>query len=328
LISYFKRILLSRLLLLVLLFLAIRLPLIFLGIPMTLPELKNMVLGERLSEGFVLYRDVYDTTAPLSALIFWLLDVLFGRNILVYRCLAALLLFLQGMRLNATFNQHAVLPEKTYLPALLYFLFGSIFFELDTLSPLLIGLTFLIFALSFLLAPPKEGFSNPNLFKAGFLLGLAALCHLPLMLFVGLAFFATLFFAFNAFRSFLLLVCGFLFPYSVVFTFFLYAGALPNFIQYNLLSAWEFRIVFLLPALDLLKILTVPLLALAFFVGYGIVRMPGLNYHLKVFQLMLLWLPIALVTVLRDLFFPAFPQLVAHRAPVPGSAGLFAAAAL
>ena len=122
-ISYFKRVLLSRLLVLVLLFLAIRIPLILLGIPVTLPELKYMVLGERLSEGFVLYRDVYDTTAPLSAVIFWLLDVIFGRNILVYRSLAALLLFLQGMRLNATFNSHALLPEKTYLPALLYILF-------------------------------------------------------------------------------------------------------------------------------------------------------------------------------------------------------------
>jgi hypothetical protein len=285
------------LLVLVLLFLAIRIPLILLGIPVTLPELKYMVLGERLSEGFVLYRDVYDTTAPLSAVLFWLLDAVFGRNILVYRVLAALLLFLQGMRLNATFNAHGVLPEKTYLPALLYFLFGSIFFELDTLSPLLIGMTFLIFALSYLLSAPKEGVSNPKMFKAGFLLGIAALCHLPLMLFVVLAFFGAIFFAFNAFRSFLLLVCGFLFPYSVVFTFFLYAGALPNFIQYNLLSAWEFRIVLLLPALDLLKIVLLPLLLLAFFIFYGITHTPGLNYHLKVLQLMLLWIPVALVAV-------------------------------
>jgi hypothetical protein len=321
LISYFKRILLSRLLILVLLFLAIRIPLILLGIPVTLPELKYMVLGERLSEGFVLYRDVYDTTAPLSAVLFWLLDLIFGRNILVYRGLAVFLLLLQGMRLNATFNHHGVLPEKTYLPALLYFLFGSIFFEFDTLSPLLLGLTFLILALPYLLTPSKEGVSNPNMFKAGFLLGFAALCHLPLLLFVALAFFAAIFFAFNAFRTSLLLVCGFLFPYSVVFTFFLYAGALPNFIQYNLLSAWDFRIVLLLPALDLLKILLLPFLLLAFFVFYGITRTPGLNYQLKVFQLMLLWIPIALVAVLSSqhistlawlLFLPALAYFGAY----------------
>lgn len=299
-ISYFKRVLSSRLVLLVLLFLAIRIPLILLGIPVTLPELKYMVIGERLSEGFVLYRDLYDTTAPLSALLFWLLDVIFGRNILVYRILAALLLFLQGMRLNATFNYHAVLPERSYLPALLYFLFGSIFFELDTLSPLLLGMTFLIFALSYLFTSPKEGVSNPYLFKAGFLLGLAALCHLPLLLFMLLALFSVIFFAFNAFRSFLLLICGFLFPYSVVFTFFLYANALPNFIEYNLLSAWDFRIILLLPALDLLKILALPLLTLAFSIFYGITQAPSLNYQVKAFQLMLLWIPVALFTAVAS----------------------------
>lgn len=298
LISYFKGILLSRLLALILLFLAIRVPLILLGIPVTLPELKYMVLGERLSEGFVLYRDVYDTTAPLSALIFWLIDMFFGRNILVYRLLATFLLFIQGMRLNSTFNQNVVLPDKSYLPALLYFVFGSLFFELDTLSPLLMGMTFLIFALKYLISVPKEGTSNPQLFKAGFLLGLAALCHLPLMLFVVFAFFAAMFFAFNAFRSFLLLLCGFFFPYSVVFTFFLYTEALPNFIQYNLLSAWQFYLEVLIPPKDLLKIISVPLLLLSYTVFFTILRAPGLNYQLKFFQLMLLWIPIALVAAI------------------------------
>jgi len=257
-----------------------------------------MVLGERLSEGFILYRDVYDTTAPLAASFYWILDLAFGRNVLVYRTLSAALLFLQGIRLNATFNQQGLLPDKSYLPTLLYFVFGSIFFELDTLSPLLIGQTFLIFALPYLINPPKENTSNSRLFKGGFLLGLAALCHLPLMLFILFAFFAVILFAFNTFRSFLLLLCGFLFPYTVVFTFFLYTGALPNFIQYNLLSGWNFYLALLLPPLDLIKILIVPILLLAYAVFFAIVRAPGLNYQLKFLQLMLLWLPVALLAVI------------------------------
>lgn len=299
-ISYFKGILLSRLLVLILLFLAIRIPLILWGIPLTLPELKYMVLGERLSDGFVLYRDVYDTTAPLSGLLFWFLDVVFGRNIVVYRVLATTLIFIQGMRLNATFNRNQVLPDKTYIPALLYYLFGSIFFEFDTLSPLLLGMTFLIFALNYLIFIPKEGTSNSKLFKAGFLLGIAALFHLPLILFLLLAFFAAAFFAFSAFRSFLLLLCGFLFPYMVVFTYFLYAEALPNFIQYNILSAWNFNLELLLPPVHLLKIITVPFLVLIFAVFYSLINTPALNYQLKFFQLMLLWLPIALFVAIAS----------------------------
>lgn len=298
-----------------LLFLAIRVPLILLGIPLTLQEVKAMVLGERLSENFMLYRDVYDTTAPLSAALFWVVDVAFGRNILMYRIIASTLIFIQGLRLNLTLNTNGVLNEKTYLPALLYFIFGSIFFEFDTLSPLLLGMTFLIFSIQYLIVAPKEGISNPRLFKGGFMLGIAALCYLPFLLFLIFGFFAVVFFAFNTFRSFLLFLCGLLFPYIVAFTYFLYADALPNFIQYNILSAWQFDIDLLLPGLDLLKIVALPILFLLFAVTFCAIYAPGLNYQLKFFQLMLIWLPIAaLVTIAGQeisaitwlLFLPAF----------------------
>ena len=277
---------------------AIRIPLILFEIPVSLPELKYMVLGERLSGGATLYRDVYDTTAPLAAVIYQLLDVAFGRNILVYRLLASLILFLQGMRLNSILNQNGIFSEKSFLPALLYFLFGSVFFEFDILSPLLLGNTFLIFAFSYLIVPSKDGSSNRKLFKAGFLMGLAALCYLPLLLFLLWAFLALIFFAFNAFRSSLLLVCGFLFPYAVAFTFFLYADALPNFVQYNLLSAWRFYLELLLVPLDLIKILTIPVLFLSFSVFHAIIHAPTLNYQLKFLQLMLWWIVIALLVTI------------------------------
>ncbi|MDB5262488.1 MAG: hypothetical protein JWQ14_1769 [Adhaeribacter sp.] len=257
-----------------------------------------MVLGERLSAGATLYRDVYDNTAPLAAVIYQLLDVAFGRNILVYRLLASLILFLQGMRFNAILNQHGVFAEKSFLPALLYFMFGSIFFEFDILSPVLLGTTFLIFSLSYLIVPSKEGSSNPKLFKAGFLMGLAALCYLPLLLFLLWAFLALILFAFNAFRSSLLLVCGFLFPYAVAFTFFLYADAVPNFVQYNLLSAWRFYLELLLVPLDLIKILTVPVLFLGFSVFHALINAPTLNYQLKFLQLMLWWIGVALLVAI------------------------------
>jgi len=257
-----------------------------------------MVLGERLSEGFTLYRDVYDTTSPLAAVIFHLLDLAVGRNIFIYRLLASLIIFIQGMRINVIFNHTGVLPDKSYLPALLYFVFGSIFLEFDTLSPLLLGFTFFIFSINYLLVPSKEGSSNPKLFKAGFLMGLAALCYLPLLLFLLWAFLALILFAFNAFRSSLLLLCGFLFPYSLAFTYFLYADALPNFVQYNLLSAWNFNLDLLLTPLDLLKIISLPILFLSFSVFHALINTPTLNYQLKFLQLMLWWVVIALVVTI------------------------------
>ena len=292
-IRYFQSLLLSRLLTLLLLFLAIRVPLLSWGVPLTLSELKSMVLGERMADGFLLYRDIFDTEAPLAAGVFWLIDLLAGRSVLVYRLLPILLLFIQAMRLNSIFNRYNVLADRTFLPALLYLVSGSIFFELDTLTPLLLGMTFIIFSLHYLISFSKEGENNRQLFKAGFILGLGAISYLPLLLFLVVALFAIILFASGTVRSSLLLICGFIFPYSVLMTYYLYTGSLTNFLEFHLLPSWNFQIDFLLPPLAVLKILALPLAFLIITVGFSLVHTPGLNYQGKIIQLMLIWLVVA-----------------------------------
>ncbi len=175
-----------------------------------------MILGERMADGYLLYRDIFDSEAPLAAGIYWLIDLIAGRSILVYRVLPIVLLLIQGIRLNSIFNRHNVHAERTFLPTLLYLVGGSVFLELDTLTPLLLGMTFIVFSLNYLISFSKEGENNRQLFKAGFILGLGALCYLPLVLFLVIALFAILLFASSSVRSSLLLLCGFIFPYSVV----------------------------------------------------------------------------------------------------------------
>ncbi|MEJ7662305.1 MAG: hypothetical protein WKG07_23425 [Hymenobacter sp.] len=148
---------------------------------------------------------------------------------LLYRAAALGLLLVQALRFNQVLNRADVHPERGYLAALTYLVVGSVSADLDGLSPLLMGHTFIVFSISTLLPTSREGYDNRRLFRAGFVIGLAALCYLPLGLFVGVGLFAVLVFAANAFRSSLLLVCGFLSPYALVATVFLYVGALDNF---------------------------------------------------------------------------------------------------
>ena len=68
-IRFFNSAFVTRPIFLLLLFVAINLPLVLIGVPVTLPELKFMVLGERLQEGAAMYRDVFDTTGPLAAMV-------------------------------------------------------------------------------------------------------------------------------------------------------------------------------------------------------------------------------------------------------------------
>ena len=292
---FFKSSLPAQLLGLLALVLALRLPLLWLGLPLTAAELRLLLLGEGVAAGAWPYRDLYDGTAPLAALGAGLLQLAWSRPVALYRAAALGLLLVQALRFNAVLNRADVHPERGYLAALTYLVVGSASTSLDTLSPLLVGHTFIIFALSALLPTSREGYDNRRLFRAGFLIGLAALCYLPLALFVALGFFAVLIFAANSFRSALLLMCGFLLPYALIATVFLYVGALPGFGAMHLERGFSPAVA----ATDgLPPTVAWPLLGgVAGLLGLALLRTAstalGLVFQAKFRQLMLVWLLVA-----------------------------------
>ncbi|MEL5995438.1 hypothetical protein [Hymenobacter segetis] len=292
---FFKSSLPTQLLALVLLVLALRLPLLWFGLPLTAAELRALLVGERLHGGAMPYRDLYDGTAPLAAATFAALDAVLARPVWLYRMVALGLLFIQGLRLNLVFNRYDVHPERGYVAALTYLLVGSVSTDLDALSPLLLGNTFIVFSLSALLPTSREGYDNRRLFRAGFLIGLGALCYLPLSLFVIVGLFAVVIFAANSFRSSLLLLCGFFFPYALVATFFFYTDALPGFVQFHLQPGLTDLIASGLPAGLQLRLLIVPVLVLVLALLRSLGTSLGLVFQIKFRQMMLVWLAVAAV---------------------------------
>ena len=292
---FFKSSLPAQLLVLLILVLALRLPLLWLGLPLTATELRALLVGERLHSGAIPYRDLYDGTAPLAAFFFGLLDAIISRPVGLYRVLALVLLLTQALRLNTVFNRYDVHPERGYVAALTYLLLGSVSTDLDTLSPLLLGHTFIIFALSALLPTSREGYDNRRLFRAGFLVGLAALCYLPLGLFIGVGLFAVIIFAANAFRSFLLFLCGVAFPYALVATFFFYTDALPGFVRFHFEAELAELEVDALPGALQLGLLALPALVLVLALLRSLTISLGLVFQTKFRQLMLVWLVVAMI---------------------------------
>lgn len=293
---FFKSSLPAQLLALLILVLALRLPLLWYGLPVTAAELRALLVGERLHGGALPYRDLYDGTAPLAAAVFAALDAVLARPVWLYRLVALGLLLIQALRLNVVLNRYDVHPERGYVAALTYLLVGSVSTDLDTLSPLLLGHTFIVFALSAMLPTSREGYDNRRLFRAGFLIGLGALCYLPLSLFVLVGLFAVVIFAANSFRSFLLLLCGFSFPYALVITFFLYTGALPGFADFHLQPGLTDLIASGLPAGLQLRLLIVPGLVLILALLRSLSTSLGLVFQAKFRQLMLVWLVVAIAT--------------------------------
>ncbi|MEJ8804325.1 hypothetical protein [Pontibacter sp. H249] len=296
-ISYFRSILPSRLILLVIIYLAIQLPLILLRATPTAPELQHMLVGERLADGFSMYRDVYDNTAPLSAMVFWILDLVAGRSFMIYRITAVVLLLLQAILLNSTLNRHNVYASKNYLPALIYLVLGSLSFEFNMLTPLLLGNTFIILSLPYIITLSKEGFDNNRLFVGGFILGLAALCYLPLAMFLLVGIFAVILFASNTFRSFLLMLCGFGFPYAVLMTYFFYNSALSEFLEMHLFRPWQLQVAFLRPPADVAKLMAIPaIIAILSFMSAS--SLPQrLVFQVRFQQVMWVWLVVSLLMI-------------------------------
>lgn len=296
---FFRSSLPAQLLVLLVLVLALRLPLLWLGLPVSAAELRLLLLGEGMRVGAWPYRDLYDSTAPLAAAAAGALELAWNRPVLLYRAGALAILLFQALRLNNVLNRADVHPERGYLAALTYLVVGSLSTQLDELSPLLIGHTFVILALSALLPTSREGYDNRRLFRAGFLIGLAALCYLPLGLFVALGLFAVLIFAANSFRSALLLVCGFLSPYALVATVFLYVGALPDFADMHLERGLNFSVASIdgLPPRVAWPLLVGPaVLLLLALVRTGNTAL-GLVFQAKFRQLMLVWLLVALAVL-------------------------------
>ncbi|WP_460925899.1 hypothetical protein [Pontibacter brevis] len=296
-ISYFRSILPSRLILLVLLFLAVQLPLILWNISATAPELLHMLVGERMADGFNMYRDIYDNTAPVSAFVFWTVDMLAGRSFLAYRLTAMGLLLLQALLLNITLNRHNVYATKNYLPALLYLILGSISFEFNMLTQLLIGNTFIILSLPYIVTLSREGFDNNRLFVGGFMLGLAAMSYLPLAMFLLIGIFAVIFFASSTFRSMLLMLCGFVFPYAVLITYYLYTNTTQEFIELHLLRPWQLQVTFLRPPADVAKLMAIPAIVLLLSLLSTASLPQRLVFQDKFQQLMWVWLFTSLVVI-------------------------------
>ncbi len=185
----------------------------FLGLnPITIPDLHHLLVGEKLGDGFFLYAELKTNTAPLSALIYYLLDFFFGSSILAYYILSAILIFFQAIIVNAIYANNRAFKETSNYPALAYILFANAFFGFVTLSPIVIALLFLLLALQklFVILQSKSG--EDSYFSLGFYLGLAILTDLAGFVFILVAIWALIVYSDSPPKKVLMMVFGSIFP--------------------------------------------------------------------------------------------------------------------
>ncbi len=231
-----------RLVIIFILLLLFRLPFLVSSGWDTVPELKWMIIGERMNEGVLLYVGIWDDIGPLSAWMYRTVDFLFGRSQLAFQIMGLLLFFFQIFYMNYIALKHKMFNENNYLPALFYGILGLSFFNVITLSPQLLGMTFVLISLNSLFNHIEARNKNDgNLLNIGLYIGISSLFYLPLFITIFIHVIGLLFFTNTIMRRYLLLLYGVLIPFIITWLIYLGYGKTDDFFGNYIHSLVDFQ---------------------------------------------------------------------------------------
>ena len=207
----------------------VRLAIFLGGFPEHISELKWMVLGEKLSGEAVLYVDLWDNFPPLSAAVYRVIDSIFDRSPITNHILSLFLVFIQSIIFNNLFLKHRAYNENTYLPAFLYVVFMNLFFDFYLLSPVLMGLTFILLALDNIITHLGDSRNDQLVLYTGLYLGAANLFYYPAFMIVIAVYVAYTFLTATGIRRYLLLTFGYCLPLIITWIYYYLQGGMKEF---------------------------------------------------------------------------------------------------
>lgn len=222
-----------RIISLLFILLILRIPFYLTDIPVTYQELEWMLIGEKLSAGFTLYKDVWTNLEPLSGTVYSFLTGIFGKSLSALRISGTILVYLQAVFFNYMCNRMALYNEKSSFPGLFYILFSCLFIDFYSLPPVLLSLTFILPAIYLTIIQVKFKTSDEGLLYLGVLIAVSSLFYFPNMILFPFFLFVLLLFTSLSFRKILLTSTGFLLPLSVLSLYHLFSDSFEE-LNHNL----------------------------------------------------------------------------------------------
>jgi hypothetical protein len=267
------------------------LPILFFPSPVSIQELRSMLIGEALVDGKMLYSELFDSTAPLASLFFGLLDWLCGRSVLTRQIISVIFLFIQASFFAVILIRNKAYTESTYLPALIFGILSFLSFDFISITPELLGSLFLLMAINNIFKEIEFKIQRDEIIlNLGVCIGIASLFLLSLSLFLVAAIIILLIFTRVKFRKYFLLVTGFTLPHLLLMCFYFYNDAFGMLLQNFYLASFHFGGYEFVSLKTLLTLITIPIifLALAFFK----LNLEGrfTKYQSQLSQVVFLWL--------------------------------------
>ena len=289
-INFFRSSSIAGTITLAILFLAVRLPAEWLNTNILAIEIKYLALAEKISQGNWLYIDIWDNTAPLSALVYTILYLFFGKVLWVHHLLAGVLVFWQAIQWNFWLVRTKMYQERNQIPAIAYLLLASLWSDCYTLSPELMANTFLITVLGNTFLHLNDQQQTEKSFEIGVYLGIALMFHFPIIFILFGIIIASLLFSGIKFREYVLLCFGFILPFLLLGVAFYFKDGFNVFVDFFVWSGFKLSKNYTLSFLHYIVLFFTPailvllgLLALSQSVGF-------VNYQLRCQQTMLILL--------------------------------------
>ncbi len=280
-----------RLIVLFVLMLAVRLPVMLSGDFLTYPELYNQLVGERMGDGFKLYSEIWTKTGPLSGVIYGVMDLLFGRSQVAWQTISLIVVSIQCFLFNKILLMSKAFNENTYIPGVIYGVLMSWFFDLFTLTPAVLGLTFVLIAIGGVLGHMElKAKRDEQLLYIGLHLGVAVMFYLPYIIVVPLILLCFAFFTGTVPRRYLLFLYGTFLPVVLAIMFYMFTGRLREVFLQFVYTLVDYPVTSYFTWVEFLILFSLPL----FFLLAGIFRVIQ-GARLTVFQsnlsqFMILWL--------------------------------------
>jgi hypothetical protein len=227
-----------RLVIIFLLLVGVRLYFLFNNLPISVYEIKWLLLGEKLNQNASLYIDIWDNTPPLPALLYSFIAKISANTLLFQHLFALLLVMIQAYIFNDVLLKKNIHGEKSYVPAFIYVCMMLSCTDFLSLSPLLISLLFLLLVLRNLFGLNEKAFDE-DVFAIGIYLGLAVLCYLPNLLFLPFTFIVVSFFRTATIRQYMLIIFGLLMTVGVTILGYSWGGNLDGFLENFVFTFFE-----------------------------------------------------------------------------------------
>ena len=250
--------------------------------------IRYFLIGEKVGNGNWMFNELHTTIGPLEGWFFGILYVLFGKSLFIHHLLSFLLVCIQSYLFNKVFHDNKATTEQTYIPGLIYGLLMSLSPQFYTLTPLLIGQTFILVSLHIIFNHLEFRIKrDEGILSVGIFLGVYSFMFFPGVILSLFAFLLLLIFTNTVYRRYILLLFGFFLPFLLVLGIYIFLNELHtrNFMQGSLFG----ENIFVLDSFNLYLVSSLPVLFLIFALFTIILKGRYTNYQSTLIQTMFLW---------------------------------------